>query len=842
MRQIIDQLLNGAEKTSHKHIVKWMWRLVFGGVLFVLLLFIILSFTDLPSIEDLENPKSNEASQVLAYDGNVLGKFYTENRVRAGYDELSPYLVQALIATEDKRYYQHCGIDFRGLGRAVIFMGKKGGASTITQQLARLLFTGKRSKNTPEAIVQKLKEWIIATRLERKYTKEEIIALYLNKYDFINGAQGIRAAAEVYFSKSPKDLNLTEAATLIGMLKNSALFNPLRRPDTVLHRRMVVLKQMEKMGYIKREQYDTLREKPLGLHFARQTHVDGLAPFFRMELGKEVKEILDRPENRKPDGQPYDIYRDGLRIYTTIDPVLQQLAEEEMVKHMKQLQKTFFKHWNKRDPWTYKAGTETEIPLENRKESLERIMRESDRYQTLRIQYLDEITKKLSNDYDLTFHADDREVERIVRESEEEGRIADLVRRKLIPTELAAKYRKVLRSSAFPELKASWKSLQKAVDKEFNTPVPMRVFTYENTKMEKDTVMSPFDSIRYHRMFLQTGIMGVDPKTGFVKVWIGGVNHKYFQFDHVTTNRQVGSTFKPIVYATAIYHQGMSPCNEVYDVPVTIAPGDGNFNLAQAWTPRNSSNKYSGNSLTLREALTKSVNSVSAYLMKQLASPDPVIDLAYQMGINKGRLPRQPSIALGAADLTVTEMTGAFSTFANNGQFNKPIYLLRIEDKNGHEIYKSHSSPRPALSPQSNYVMVEMLRYAGNVGGALKSDVAGKTGTTNDYADGWFIGITPNLVVGTWVGGDDRWVAFRSIDMGQGAYMAKPFFRNFIKRLETDATEIYDPAVRFFRPPGDLGIELDCGKFRKNLIPLEGEGDFEDEFDADPFEEDSSIN
>ncbi len=838
MRQIIDQLLNGAEKQSHKKIVKWMWRLFLGGILFTIVFFIGLSFSDLPSIEELENPKSNEASQVMGYDGTVLGKYFTENRVPVSFDELSPNIVNALIATEDVRYYKHCGIDFRGLARAVAYMGSKGGASTITQQLARLLFTGPRSKNTVEAILQKLKEWIIAIRLERKYTKEEIIALYLNRYDFINEAQGIRAASEIYFSKSPKDISITEAAMLVGMLQNSSYFNPLRRPETVLQRRSVVLKQMERNGAISRVQYDSLKQTPLGLHFTRQSHIDGLAPYFRMELAKEVKNILNRPEYRKPDGSSYDIYRDGLRIYTTIDPKLQELAEEEMTKHMKQLQKTFFEHWSKRDPWTYRSGSETEVPIEIREEALQRLLRESDRYQALRSQYLDEVTKKLSDAYDFTFHNDDREIERIVQESEKEGVIAGLLSRKYLSAELAAKYRKILRSPEFPELKTSWQSLRKAVDKEFKTPVEMRVFTYENEEMEKDTVMSPFDSIKYHRMFLQTGIMGVDPKTGFVKVWIGGVNHKYFQFDHVTSSRQVGSTFKPIVYATAIYHQGMSPCNEVFDVPVTIAPGDGNFHLATAWTPRNSSGKYTGKAMTLREALMKSVNSVSAFLMKQLASPNPVIDLAYQMGIEKDRLPKQPSIALGAADLTVVEMTGAFSTFANNGQFNKPIYLLRIEDKNGHEIYKSHNSPRPALSPQANYVMIDMLRSAGNVGGGLKSDVAGKTGTTNDYADGWFIGITPNLVVGTWTGGDDRWIAFRSIDRGQGAYMSKPFFRNFIKRLEADATDIYDPSVRFYRPPGDLGIELDCSKFHSNLIPLDGDTEFEDEFEKDPFEDD----
>lgn len=824
--------------------ILWYGTLTF--VAGVIALFIGLSFTNLPSVADLENPKSEEASEVYGANGEVLGRFYTENRVPINFSDLSPHLVSALVATEDVRYFGHCGIDFKALGRVAVKtvgMGdaSSGGASTITQQLAKLLFTGIKAESAsfPVRVVQKLKEWIIAVRLERKYTKEEIIALYFNKFNFINGAYGIKAASEIYFGKPQDSLSVTEAALLVGMLKNPSLYNPLRFPERVKKRRMVVLKQMEKNNALSAAEYNKLKEDPLGINFTRQSHMDGLAPYFRMELAQDVKRIL----TERKDGKTYDIYRDGLKIYTTIDPLMQRIAEEEMTAHMARVQKEFFRTWSKLDPWTYNSGSDLEIPVAYRQESLNKIVRGSDRYQGLREKYLVELINQINENSDLVFHEDDREVERIVAESNKSGVIEDLLQRNMIDSKLAAQYRAVLKSSLFPALKQQWEKLQKESKKAFDKPVKMRVFAY-NAEMERDTVMSPLDSIRYHRMFLQTGILAVDPLTGHVKVWIGGINHKYFQYDHTRINRQVGSTFKPFIYTTAIAMQSFSPCYQVYDLPITIQPGDGDFGLIKSWTPSNAEGGYSGRLMTLKEGLKQSKNTVSVHLMKQLGSTKPVRELIDKMGIDKDarypngrlRVPESPSICLGATDLSVMEMTGAYSTFANNGTYIRPTYLLRIEDKAGRVIYEDIPDEKAAVNPKPNFVMVEMLRYSGGLGGSLKSDVGGKTGTTNDYVDGWFMGVTPGLVVGTWVGGEDRWMRFRSIGYGQGSYMAKPFFKRFMTRLEGTPGADYDASKRFFRPAGDLEIELDCNLYRGGNIPLDGDNGFGDEFGEDMFE------
>lgn len=828
---------------NYRTIVKWMWRLTFIGLGATILLFIVLSFTNLPSVEQLENPKSELASVAIADNGEVFGRFYTENRVPVPYDSISPNIVNALIATEDERYYDHSGIDFEALGRVVVktfLLGNSssGGASTITQQLAKLLFTGNKASGVLR-VFQKFREWIIAVRLERKYTKEEIIAMYLNKFNFINGAYGIKAASEIYFNERVENLDIHKSALLVGMLKNPSLFNPLRRPEMALQRRNVVMKQMEKNGKLTDAQYAEYRDKPLSLNFTRQTHIDGLAPYFRMELAKYVKNILSQKENYKPDGTPYDIYRDGLKIYTTIDPVMQRIAEEEMTKHMASVQKAFWQVWRNQDPWKYKSNSEHEVSLEVRRDMLKKLMRESDRYQSIRGNYLAEVLDRLQQEVDdFTFSEDDREVERIVYEYEKPGYISSLVEKKLISSSLAAKYRRVLDSPLFPTLRSKWEQMQDAVTREFNTKIPMKVFAY-NDQMETDTTMSPLDSIKYHRMFLQTGSLAVDPVTGHVKVWIGGINHKYFQFDHTNLNRQVGSTFKPFVYATAIAIQGISPCFQVVDQPVTIAPGDGNFGLLQSWTPNNSTGKYTYSTMNLKQALRGSVNTVSAFLMKQLGDTEPVRGLINQMGIDSSarypngrlRVPQSPAIALGATDLSVMEMTGAYVTFANNGVYNKPIFITRIEDRNGRVIYEESPMERAALPPNANYAMIEMLKYAGTGLGGIKTEVGGKTGTTNDYVDGWFMGVTPRLVVGTWTGGEDRWVRFRSIAYGQGAYMSKPFFREFIKRLESSKDAAWDVNAKFYRPPGDLGIELNCGNYQNDAPAREG-------FDEELFTED----
>jgi len=846
MRQIIDFLFSGSDNPRHQQIVKIMWVLFLGGIAAVLLLFIVLSFTDLPSVKQLENPKSNLATEIYGDNGEVLGRLYYENRVPVSYDELDRDLVNALVATEDERYFEHTGIDFPALGRVfvkTILLGQRssGGASTITQQLAKQLFTGTPGSGL-ERVIQKLKEWIIAVRLERKYTKEEIIALYLNKVDFLYQSYGIKAAAENYFDKSQDSLNVEEAALLVGMLKNPSLYNPIRFPERAQKRREVVLKQMQKNELIPRTVYDSLRQLTLDIRFSQKTHIDGIATYFRNEVAKDVKAILQQPNYRKPDGSSYDLYEDGLKIYTTINPEMQRIAEREMLKHMKGVQQTFRREWRNKDPWKYMQDPQEDIPISVRKEGLNRLIRGTERYQGLRNKYLQPVLDEISNRVpDLVFHNDDREVMRIVQEYETRGHLEGLIDDGIISESLAKAYRRVLRDQSFPKLKTQWERLQDAVKTSFDRQVQMKVFTYENENFEKDTVMSPLDSLKYHRMFLQTGILAVDPNTGQVKVWVGGINQKYFQYDHVRTSRQVGSTFKPFIYATAIDQQGISPCYQVYDLPQTIKPGDGNFFLLEEWTPRNFDGKYTGELFTLKEGLRKSKNTISVFLMKQLRDVEPVRTLVNNMGIDTSarypngryRLPKVPSICLGATDLTVMEMTGAYTTFANNGIYIEPQYIMRIEDKNGQLIYQSVQNQRRALHPNSNYVMVDMLRYSGALGSRVNAAAGGKTGTTNDFVDGWFMGVTPDLVVGTWVGGEDRWIRFLTPYNGQGSRMAKPFFVNFINALGKSAEVPFDPDTQFYRPQGPLGIELDCSRYQTE--DLEIDSTEQDEFSEDVF-------
>ncbi len=844
MTRIKEFLFSGLS-ASQIRIVSWVWRLTAIGVGLIILAFTLVSFSDLPSVVELENPKNNEASQVIASDGSVLGRYYTENRVMIDYQDLGENIPKALIATEDERFYQHSGIDWYALGRAVVktgIMGQtgSGGGSTITQQLAKLLFTegGEGSKNIVLRIIQKMKEWIIAVRLERKYTKEEIMAMYLNRYDFINGAQGIRAAAENYFGKKPNELAVQEAAALVGMLKNASLYNPLRNPEGVTKRREVVLSQMVRNKVLSQAAYDTLRQLPLSLTYTRQSHDDGPAPYFRMVLAEQIKEILKQPQYQKANGEKYDIYRDGLTIYTTLDPLLQQHAETAARKHMASLQKEFYRHWRNEDPWTYTSpSSETEVAVEVRANALNKEIRKSQRYQNLRTKHLLPAIEKISQKNSLPFNTDDREVERMVRETEEAGYLDKLIGPLGISRELAKQYRQVMKMKEFAELKTAWGKLQDAVKKEFDKPVKMRIFTYENEKMEKDSTMSPMDSIYYHNMVLQIGSMSVEPNTGFVRTWVGGSHFKWFQFDHVTTKRQVGSTFKPFLYATTIDLRGMSPCFRVMDLPVTISPGDGSFRLQKPWTPRNSSESYSGQSLTLMQGLAQSKNTVSAFLMQELGSTDPVRTVIENMGIPKAEIPDAPSIALGSVDLTVQQMTGAYTAFANNGIFNRPVFLLRIEDRSGRTVYEYIPEQKRALSPQANYVMVHMLKNA-SVSGLhqVKGPLGGKTGTTNDFTDGWFMGLTPKLVVGTWVGGKDRWIRFRSSTYGYGAHLARPYFRDFVVSAQADERIQWDTQKDFYRPKGDLGIELDCARYNNGGNALDQAFDEEGNLlESDPF-------
>ncbi len=833
---------------TYRTIIRWFWILAIGGVLAVVGLFVILSSSDLPSFEELENPKNNLASQVFASNGEVIGRYFVENRVPIKFNQLSPNLVKALIATEDERYEDHSGIDFAGLGRVLIKtvllqQSSAGGASTITQQLAKLLFTNKAGSGI-KRVFQKFKEWIIAVKLERSYTKQEIMAMYLNKFNFINGAYGIKAASEIYFDKSQDDLNIQEAATLVGMLKNPALYNPIRRPERTKKRREVVLKQMVKNDLLSQANYDSLRVLPLDMtNFKRSTHNDGLAPYFRMELRKEVNRILN--EVKKSDGSKYNIFQDGLRVFTTIDPQIQAHAEAAMIEHMTVLQKKFERIWKKGDPWDFNdpAKEEEENIAMNAaaKAGLIKDIRETSRYQNLRKIHIEPTIREIAKSID-GFLLRDVDIDRMLKEEAEKGYLQLLQDQKYIGKELAKKYRKVMRGDTWNKFQSKWNKFQALIKATFDKEVPMMVFAY-NDQMERQDTMSPLDSIRYHRMVLQLGSVAVDPVTGHVKAWVGGVNHKYFKYDHVTSERQVGSTFKPFIYATAIAEQGISPCFKVYDLPITIHAGEGTFHLKEDWTPNNASGEYSGEPYTLFKGLMHSKNTVSTFLMKQLGDVAPVRNLVNNMGLDSEmrrsngtwKVPHGPSICLGSADLTVMELTGAYTTFANNGVYNRPYFITKIEDKNRRVIYRGEPEERTALNPNSNYVMLQMLKAVMGQGiagfGGVKSELGGKTGTTNDYVDGWFVGISPDLVVGTWVGGDQRWIRFLSLSDGIGARMARPFYANFLKRLEADETVDYDKEARFIIPPGDIGIVLDCEIYESPIPDDQREGFFGDEED-----------
>jgi len=858
-----EQLNTAKEIQEHRaplyqKLVKWMWGLSIAGVIGVSVLFFALSYSDLPSFEELENPKNNLASEVYASNGEVLGRYFIENRIPVDFEKISNHVVDALIATEDERYMKHAGIDFWGLGRAgvkTVLLGDSsaGGASTITQQLAKMLFTKKPGSGL-ERVSQKLKEWIIAVRLEKKYTKQEIVAMYLNKFSFLNGAYGIKAASEIYFGKNQEDLEIQEAAMLMGMLKNPSFYNPIRRPDTTRHRRMIVLKQMEKNDLLTQVEYDSLRALPMEMKsFNRKTHDDGLAPYFRMHLREELKRILvdENKAQFNSDGKPYNIYEDGIKIYTTIDPIVQAHAEDAMKEHMKKQQEKFWKRWKGKDPWTYRDPADDREPeeidadIESRQRSLKKLIRTTDRYQKLRTKHLDDIVKKISKDID-DYELKDFDIDRMFAEDEKKGAIARLVSKKIVPTNRAVKYRKIMNGADWKVLKTQWRTLQNSVKKDFDKPVEMVVFDY-NPQNEKDTVMTPLDSIRYHRMFLQFGSMAVNPITGHVKSWIGGINHKYFQYDHVTSDRQVGSTFKPFIYATAIHQMGFSPCHKVPDIPYTIHQGEGNFVLFEDWTPKNAGGEFSGEEFTLIRGLQYSKNTISVYLMKQLGSTELVRQLVHKMGLDKNkqrsngmyRIPKVPSICLGSTDLSVMEMTGAYTTFANNGLYNKPIFITKIVDKNGKLIYSESALEDRAMDSKPNYVMLHMLKQVMNQGQrelrGLKSEMGGKTGTTNDYVDGWFMGLTPDLVVGTWVGGEDRWIRFLSLRDGIGAKMARPFFAELIRKLENDEKADYDADARFYVPRGALGIEINCSVYQDEANPFAPEN--EDESFGDQVED-----
>lgn len=728
--------------------IKRFWQIFGIGVGSVFLIFLLASFGALghmPSFNDLENPESNLATEIISSDGEVIGKFYNENRSSITYEELPKHLVDALVATEDERFYEHSGIDARGTLRAATSLGTSGGASTLSQQLAKQLFHGEGSKNIVMRIFQKIKEWIIAIRLERQYTKNEIIAMYFNVYDFNNYAVGIRSAAKTYFNKSPKELTIDESAMLVGMFKNSSLYNPVRNAQGVKNRRNVVLQQMERSAIITEIQREKLSQLPITLDFKLQTHKEGIATYFREYLREFMKGWVR--DNKKPDGSDYDIYRDGLKIYTTIDSRMQNYAEEAVNAHMANLQEEFF----------IQAKKNKNAPFVNISE--------------------DE-TKSLMNR---------------ARKNSERFRI----------------------------MKAEGKS-EEDIMKSFAIKTKMKVFSW---KGERDTVMTPNDSIRYYKHFLQSGVMSMDPETGYVKAWVGGINYKHFQYDHVNQGaRQVGSTFKPFVYATAIEQQGYSPCDSIIDSPFTIPKG--RHNVTETWTPRNSNNEYRG-MVTLKKALALSINTVSAKLIDRVG-PEAVVEMTKKLGVQSD-IPAQPSIALGAVEITVHDMVAAYGTFANQGIYIKPEVITKIEDKNGNILYQTMPESHDVLNKDIAYAVVKLLEGVTETGSggrlrtegggngynrvtgypyALRNPIAGKTGTTQNQSDGWFMGMVPNLVTGVWVGNEDRSAHFKSITYGQGATMALPIFGMYMKKCYEDKTLTVSKEA-FKRPP-NLAIKVDC--------------------------------
>ncbi|MBK86411.1 MAG: penicillin-binding protein [Flavobacteriaceae bacterium] len=746
---------------------KWFWGLFFLGFCTIPIIFVLASFGVFGTMPDhtaLENPSTNLATEIISSDGVTLGKFYFEdNRTPIGYNELPKHLIDALIATEDYRYSDHSGIDAKGTLRAIYKLGKGGGGSTISQQLAKQLFHGEGSRQTFGRITQKIKEWIIAIRLEKQYTKEEIIAQYFNIYDFGNNADGIRSAARIYFGKEPSALNITESAMLVGMFKNSSLYNPRpkRNPIGTRNRRNVVLSQMFKYGFINEATKDSLQDTSLNLNYNPESHREGIATYFRAYLKEFLKDWVNQDGNKKANGEKYNIYRDGLRVYTTIDSRMQIIAETSVSQHMKALQTEFFiQNTKQRNP--------TAPFLELEEEDIEKLlnlgMKRSERWRKMR--------------YDLK------------------------------------------------------KPINEIVNS-FNKPISMKIFSWDGPNNEIDTVMTPMDSMIYYKSFLRAGMMSMEPQTGFVKSWVGGFNYKHFQYDMVKQGkRQVGSTFKPFVYAAAIDQLHLSPCDTFPKAQITIPAFK--FGNVKAWAPKNSSNNYSGFE-TLKSALANSRNTITARLMNEIG-PKPVINMAKDLGVEQS-LPAVPSIALGTPDLSVYEMVAAYSTFANKGVYTKPVMVTKIEDKNGTLLYQFTPESRDVLSEEIAYVIVNLMEGVTKFGSGQRlrhnfakeqavykeivtgypyefdNAIAGKTGTTQNQSDGWFMGMVPNLVTGVWVGGEDRATHFETITYGQGASMALPIWANFMKGCYTiDALGISKDE---FSIPEELSIITECKQYNE---------------------------
>lgn len=718
-------------KEETKKYTKRFWQICIGGLLLVILIISSVGFGlfgELPTFRDLENPKSNLASEVISTDGQVLGSYYIQNRSNAKFKDLSPNLINALIATEDVRFYEHSGIDLKGTFAIALYsvIGKKRGSSTITQQLAKNLFPRKKQTIFNIGII-KLKEWLTAIKIERNYTKEEIITMYFNTVDFGNNSFGIKTASKTYFNKLPSELNVQEAALLVGILKGTTVYSPIRNAERAKARRNVVLDQMEKYGFITEAELTEASSSELEMHYTSPDHNQGTATYFREYLRLELQNWCK--ENKKADGEPYDLYRDGLKIYTTIDSRMQLYAEEAIKEHLTYLQKEFNNHWKGRTPW----GTNTDI--------ISQSMKRSERFQIMK----------------------------------EDG------------------------------------ATDEEINTAFNTPTSMTVFSWAG---DRDTTMTPLDSIKYYKWYLRSSFMSMDPHTGQIKAWVGGPDYRYFKYDQVKTGkRQVGSTFKPLVYTVAM-DNGWSPCFEAPNLPIVFEDFDN-------WSPKNSDGKEGG-MMTLRMGLANSVNLITAYMMKQVG-PQAVVNVAKKMGITSD-IPAYPSICLGTPDVSLYEMVGAYSTYANKGVWTEPVYITRIEDKNGNVLFEKMPRKVDALSEQTAYLMIYMMKGVIDKGTGMRlrgpryrftNPIAGKTGTTQENSDGWFIGITPDLVSGTWTGAEDRMVHFRSTNLGEGANTALPIWALYMKKVYADP-RLNISMGDFEAPPGGLSVVVDCDQYKKN--------------------------
>lgn len=756
-----DQTKDRKKRSKGLNYLAKFWLIFIGMLLFVVLLFYGVAnewFGAMPSFEELENPNHNLASEIISVDGRIIGTYFIENRSNVTYQEISPNLINALKAIEDIRFEEHSGIDERALVRVffgVITGNRKGGGSTLTQQLAKNLFPRGRL-NSIQLVIRKFQEWVTAVKLETYYSKEEIIAMYLNTVPFGHNAYGIKSAAATFFGKSPDSLNIEESALMAGVVNAPTRYSPIRNPERSLVRRNLVLSQMEKYEFITNAQYDSISQLPLGVSkFSVLDHNQGLATYFREFLRLQMKDWCET--HFKADGNPYNLYKDGLKIYTTIDSRMQQYAEEALQDHLaNDLQPSFYKHWKgyTNAPFVFEdEDEETEI-----EKIMNQAVRRSERYRRLRLQGMEMDSIMLS----------------------------------------------------------------------FNTPTEMRVFKWDGPV---DTIMTPMDSILYYKYFLQAGLMAMDPHSGQVRAYVGGIDYRYFQFDHVTQGkRQVGSTFKPFLYTLAMQEGEYSPCYKVPNISYSVELDDGTY-----WTPRNSSDDRVGEEVTLKWALANSNNWISAYLIKRF-SPQSVANMAHQMGVTSD-IPAVPAIALGTPDLSLYEMVGAMNTFANKGVYVKPIFITKIEDKNGNLLDRFVPEKREAMDEITAYKMIELMKGVVESGTSIRlrykygfdNPIAGKTGTTQNQSDGWFMGITPQLTSGVWVGAEDRSVHFRSLTLGQGANMALPIWALFMKKVYDDP-DLGIGKGDFEKPLKDLSIEFDCERYDRQQLGKIDEYSEEEEF------------